>query len=543
MPNLQFLTHTMASYDQQKPGWHREERRLYGHDAVLEELLQWKGETDDDLAARKQTAGYITLPKLHASTLIGHLSGQTPMPEFGKLGKVPERRGGIPTLAELLWFNVDGVGQDGTEMMPWVDGVNERALATGYRWVMVEMPSLATLRNIREAAGRSPDGPVTMQDVLEGFRPYPVEYGPQAVPFYQMTNGRLDFAVVKILLTPTSWVDDGGSVTGTSSGFYLLVRRGFRGLGDTYAEGGWWKFDENQEPIEDGHGTWDQTLGQIPLFQFLGEPSTGTTERPAIARSLTMELGQIAVSLMVLRSARDYNIVQAAKSVLHVLGINPPEHEKVLVQSNAGSLMVGYPPVLDPVGGVAIPQIWCSSAALLDSQAFESVIKSGLEEAREIMVKQVTSGLDASGEKVKASFAEGTSPLLARLAATRQQAINTFLYFASLRFGIQQPNASVQIPREFDLAPVIDNIDAALARLKRSWLRSQTWEKHLLIRAGDEEGTLPEDKAERKKIEDELTESGKLVTEAVDLTLDDDPNAPSRQTKPPEASGPQGVAA
>jgi len=198
--------------------------------------------------------------------------------------------------------------------------------------------------------------------------------------------------------------------------------------------------------------------------------------------------------------------------------------------------------VVTDIGTIAIPTIWNSSAALLDSQAFESVIKSGLEEAREIMVKQVTSGLDASGEKVKASFAEGTSPLLARLAATRQQAINTFLYFASLRLGISQPNASVLIPREFDLAPVIDNIDAALARLKRSWLRSPTWEKHLLIRAGDEEGTLPEEKAEREKIEKELEESATL-TEPVDETLDDAPDTPGRQTKPPAAGGPQGVAA
>ena len=542
MPNFPFLTHTMASYDQQLAGWHREERRLYGHDAVLEELLQWKGETDDDFLARKQTAGYITLPKLHASTLIGHLSGQTPMPDFRALGKVRERgEVNTPILAELLWFNLGGIGQDGQEFMPYFDGVNERALATGYRWVMVEMPSLATLRNIRESNGRSPDGPVTMQDVLEGFRPYPVEYGPQAVPFYQMTNGRLDFAVIRILITPDVLVDAGGAVTGTGMGFYLLVRRGYRGLGDAYAEGGWWKFDEQQEQLEDGHGTWDQTLGQIPLFQFLGEPSTGTTERPAIARSLTMELGQIAVALMILRSARDYNIIQAAKSILHVLGIDPASHKLVTAQSDGGSIMVGYPPVVDPVGGVAIPQIWCSSAALLDSQAFESVIKSSLEEAREIMVKQVTSGLDASGEKVKASFAEGTSPLLARIAATRQGGINTFLYFAALRLNVQ-PNASVQIPREFDLAPVVDNIDAMLARLKRSWLRSPTWEKHLLIRAGDEEGMLPEEKDQRKTIEDELKASA-TVTEPADETLDDDPNAPSRQTKQVTPSGPQGVAA
>ena len=331
---------------------------------------------------------------------------------------------------------------------------------------------------------------------------------------------------------------------------HSLVRRGFRGLGDAYAEGGWWKFDEQQEPLEDGHGTWDQTLGQIPLFQFLGEPSTGTTERPAIARSLTMELGQIAVGLMMLRSARDYNLIQAAKSVNHVLGIDPDSHGKVLEQANLGSITIGYPPVMGPDGRVITPTIWNSSEGLVASQAFESVITSSLDEAREIMVKQVTSGLDASGAKVKASFAEGTSPLLSRLAGTRQQGINTFLYFASLRFGIQKPTASVKITREFDLEPVVAKIDDALSRLKRSWLRSPTWEQHLLIRAGDEEGMLPEDKTLRATIEQELADSA-TPTDPLNPTLDDLATTPGRQSATPKpaapaapgSGAPQGVAA
>ena len=104
MPSLPFLAHTLPLYDLHVASWHREERRLEGGDAVLEELLQWKGETDDDLSARKATAGYIILPKLHATTLTGHLSRQTPMPEFGDLGKVRERAGltGNKSAAELL---------------------------------------------------------------------------------------------------------------------------------------------------------------------------------------------------------------------------------------------------------------------------------------------------------------------------------------------------------------------------------------------------------------------------------------------------------
>jgi hypothetical protein len=538
MPN--FLTQTLPLYDSHLSGWNRDERRLYGGDAVLEELRQWKGESTDDLAVRLETAGYMPLPKNHTMTLSGHLSSQTPMPQFQELGEARTRDKirGAKSRAELLWYNIDGIGQQGSEFLPWFDAVQERAMATGYRWILVEKPSLSVLQTMRDLRGGRTDGKVT-GDEEEFFRPYAVVYSPTQVPFWQYTSGMLDFAVIRIPLVPTNLVDEAGNFTGTDLGFYLLVRRGFKGLGEAYAGGGWWKYDGNEQLVTDGDGnpatgTWDQTLGQIPLFQFIGEPSSGTSARPAIARSLTMELGQIAVGLMILRSARDYNIVQAAKSINWILGIDSEKHGDVIAQNELGSITIGVPPVMGPAGAQLVPSIWNSSAALLDSSAFESVIRSSLEEAREIMVKQVTSTPDSSGRSKEAGFAEATSPLLARLAATRQQAMNTFLYFASLRFGIPNPTASVQIPREFDLAPVVDDIDDMLSALKRSWLRSPTWERELLLKRGDERGMLPEDKTLRDTIEAEL-EASATPTEAVDPLLDDLSGTPSRQplTKTP----------
>lgn len=545
MPSLPFLTHTLKLYTDHLDGWNRDERRHYGGDAILQELPQWKGESADDHQVRLRTAGYLPLPKSHTLTLTGHLSSQTPMPEFGQLGKPRERSRitGPPNMAELILFNLDGAGQDGKELMAYTDEVNERALATGYRWTLVEMPTLQRLAEIRASrrgvpredtaavarfAGDVANAPVTMQDVLEGFRPFPVEWGPQVVPFWwPISGGPLDFAVARIPIESDVMVSDSGEIVGDVDGFYLLVRRGYRGLGDQWANGGWWKLDSEHAVVSEG--TWDQTLGQIPLFKFYGESSTGTHERPAIARSLTMELGQISAMLMNLRSARDYNIIQAAKSVNHVLGIDPENHGKVITQQEAGSITVGYPPVMHPNGEVGIPTIWNSAEGLVASQAFESVITSSLNEAREIMVKQITSAPESSGESKKAGFAEATSPLLARLAGTRQQWLNTLLYFTSLRLGIQNPLANVEIPRVFKLEPLVDDIDAMLSRLKRSWLRSPTWEEALLLRAGEESGTLPEDK--RKQIEAELKASA-TPTEPQDVLLDDEEGTPGRQPPP-----------
>lgn len=524
-----FLDYALPKlYHAHLDAWKREERRLHGGDAVLPELLKWKGEGDDYYASRLAQAGYIPFPKTHATTLTGHLSKETPMPEYGRLGKVRSRSQVTqPSLAEILHYNVDGIGQDGTEFLPFFDGVQERAIAAGYRWILVEMPSRDTLAGIRATNGREPDGEqVTMQDVLEGFRPYAVEYSPIDVPFWQITNGRLDFAVIKIPIAPVSLVDEGGSVLPYADGYYLLVRRGFTGLGTEWAPGGWWKFDPDHNEID--AGTWDQTLGQIPLFPFIGEPNPGTTERPAIGRSLTMELGQIAVSLMNRISERNWNITFSAKSINYILGIDPEAHTKVVEQQDLGSITVGVPPVMLQDGTVGIPAMWNSSAASLDSAVFRDAIESGLSEAREIMVKQVTSTPDSSGRSKEAGFAEATSPLLARLAGTRQQAMNTFLYFASLRLGVVQPNASVEIPRDFNLQPVVDDIDAMLSTLKRSWLRSPTWEADLIVRAGDERGLLPEDPAKRKRIEAELAASA-TPTEPEDVTADDAEGTPGRR--------------
>lgn len=530
MPRYPFLEHVSPMYTQHLAGWQREERRLYGGDAVLTELLRWKGETEDYYTSRLAQAGYLNFPKLHATTLTGHLSQDTPTPEYGQLGKIRSRSAiDQPSDAEILHYNVDGIGMDGTELLPWFDGVQERAIATGYRWILVEMPTLATLREIRLINGRDPDTPELLgDDRTQGFRPYAVEYSPIRVKFWQITNGQLDFAVIRIPLTQESLVDEAGVIQTQADGYYLLVRRGFTGLGTLWSGGGWWKFDPDHTLLE--AGSWEQTNGWIPLFPFIGEPSPGTTERPALARSLTMELGQIAIGLMNRISERNWNLTFAAKSMNYILGIDPDSHAKVIEQQDMGSITVGVPPVMLQDGKVGIPTMWNSSAAALDSGVFKDAIEGGIAEAREVMVRQVTSTPDSSGRSKEAGFAEATSPLLARLAGTRQQAINTFLYFASLRLGIQQPNASVTIARDFDLQPVVDDIDAMLSTLKRSWLRSPTWEKELIIRAGDERGLLPEDKAKRTQIENELLASA-TPTEPEEPTADDEEGTPGRRAR------------
>src|SRR5678815_2782308 len=149
--------------------WRREERRFYGRDAVLGdalrevELEKFTNETDPSYRARKAQATYLNFPLIHAKILAGHLARVAPMPNYGTLGDVRSRDeigAGSETVAEAFHYNCDGVGKDGTQFRTWTTGVQERAIATGHRWVMVEMPRRP-----------DPERPVRGTDIRAGFRP------------------------------------------------------------------------------------------------------------------------------------------------------------------------------------------------------------------------------------------------------------------------------------------------------------------------------------------------------------------------------------
>ncbi|HSB53229.1 MAG TPA: hypothetical protein VLD58_02700, partial [Gemmatimonadales bacterium] len=380
-----------------------------------------------------------------------------PEPDWGNLGlRTPRAEGAPQSLASLLWYNADGTGQDGNQLPAFLDGVLKRACATGYRWVFTEMPNRTALATLR-AARRDGFGAlaafdrgasvlrVTQQDQLDGFRPYFVEYSPLHCTRRRIARGVLDYMVLRVPLDPAQEVTDTGLPVPATYGRYLLVRAGYRGLGAMWQEGGWWLYTNDHEEID--HGTWESTRGLIPMVRCVGEQSPGTWEHPALARSLTMELGQIAVDLMNARSEQRHNARQAAKTILWGLGMDGTAQSAAGTQVTAGSLLVGVPPVQNPDGSYLIPQIWSSSSALMDTQVYGQIIADGLSEARELMVRQVTSTPDSSGESKKAGFEEGTSPMLARMAANFETWVNSLLYFWGQRAGIPTPTASITMPR------------------------------------------------------------------------------------------------
>jgi hypothetical protein len=532
--DLMWLAEEHPEYTARKASWAREERRLAGGDDVLTELqnFDWEEVNGVHHKARIAQALYINLPLKHASTVTGHLRKHAPRPgqglSFGALGDVRER-GDIdtPERAELAWYNLDGIGSDGSSWESWWDAVDVNAQATGHRWIMVEAPD---------------SSPQNYEDELAGDRPFAVEYSPLEVINWMYVKGVLQFAVIR------TFVDlphvEGGRFVGrkpTDMGYYLLVRKGCKLLGDEFAGGGWWVFDYERKPLDGREGTWDKTKGEIPLFPHFGRKARGTTEKPVMSQSDTMELGQLAVSMMNAKSARLFDFWDACASKIFMLGATP-EVMKVVSPMYKSSQLVAVPRGQDKDTGEKFqPTVYDGSTGAVVADVADRLEASQWESARQMSMEKVTQPGE-SGASKDAGFAEASAPDLVRRAMLREQSENTLLYFLALRWGAK-PDAYSQWGRKFDLNPLVDEIDATFVTMQESGLDSATLAVELVMSAISERKVITDDTL-LKKVRTEL-EAGvkqKAAQKQADLELfrnarNRPPGTPPGDGTPPPAGG------
>lgn len=525
--SLAFLDQRHAVHAANLDAWRRDERRLEGGDAVLDELARLEDESDASYTTRKGDAAYRNFARSHAVAVTGTLSSHRPQPRagfsMGTLGDVRERaKIDTPTLAEAVYYNVDGIGADGTELPAFFDDVDVRAQATGHRWLLCEMPSLAEIRAGRRASGERgvPSDLVsaTLADELAGFRPYLVEFSPIDVTNWYVKTGQLQFAVIRVATADPTL--EAGELTDPEKdkGFYLLVRAGFRGLGDAFAGGGWWVFDKDKAFLRSG--SWSRTRGAIPLWPHYGEPARGTAERPAMSRSSTAMLGQIGVRLMNVNSARVFDYTDACASKMFFLGADGTLMTTIAGQKK--NVWIGVPnmSVPDGEGGTKEQPIalYDGSMGAVAADVSQGIVDAIFAEARDESFQQLTSTVDSTGESKRAGFAENKAPFLARRAKLRQQSEQTFVWFAELRSGRVADGASPEgysvWPVEFDLAPVVEAVDANLDRMRRAGLRSPTLEVGLVKTGLMEDGLWPEEPAEQDAAERELEQSAQQASSA-----------------------------
>jgi hypothetical protein len=524
-------------YEAQIRHWEREERRLYGQDRVLDELVRfdWEEEGGAHYEARQRQATYINLPEVHASLITGHVSKKRPKPgaglSFGALGEVrtKEKLVGTPSAAEMFYYNVDGIGQDSSRWDAWWDGASKRAEATGHRWIHVEVPRRD--RRLEEE--------ITVADEMAGFRPFLIEHSPTRVTNWWHHNGELQFAVMRLIVDePIVGKEDGilWMPQMKTPGYYLMVREGCRMLGDRFAAGGWWVWSSTLELIDEGN--WAKTGGRIPLFPLFAEMDPGTFEHPTISRSQTMELGQIAIGLMNQISARDFDYFDAAQSKTFVSGADPSIAQTVISQLKS-SQVVFIPPRLNEDGSVSQPVVTDGSQGAVTAEISKTIIEAKLEEAKMIMIEKATSSIDSSGSKQVASFDEASSPTLVRRAALRSQAETNAINFAEQRWGkTKNPTGYSEYPDNYALAPLVNDIDAQLDTIRRSGASSPSFVTGLVMAAADERGVMPED-VPRDTIKAELLQS--LEQKAAQLSAAADARTKMLQegldslSKPPKA--------
>lgn len=520
-------------YKSHKERWKRNERRLRGGEAVLDELRPYEWEyahhdeedTDAILSAMKRgnltehysrrqaEATYINFPDMYATAMTGFLMRKVPEAgsglTFGALGNV-ERTGRRPSAAEMVFYNVDGAGVDGSQWDTWWMAVQRRAMATGHRWLFCDAPL---------------EGAENEQDWLDGRRPYLTEFSPLSVPMWYFEDGHLAFAVVKEF-RPAPLVKN-GQLTGMDpqkQHYMLMVREGVEVLGDEFAGGGWWLFDPDTKKVEvngeEVKGDWESTGGEIPLWAHYYDRDKGGPSFPAFSRSGLTELGQLAVSYMNLSSAWDFDIWDAAGSVQLLLGVTQTAFNIATGMLSRGNKMAPVPK--DDDSGT-VPDVYDASQGAVSSQVFTARLEMKHAEASRLAAMESIGTPDASGESKKAGFADLKSPRLALMASEIEQSQNTAIHFLEQRFtGTDTPSGEVKWDREFELMSMVEEVREIFELEALSRVRSQTVAVEGMLKALRDRNFIPNDETlETIRGEYRRAAADRSTREATERTLEE----------------------
>jgi len=451
--------------------WTKNERRLRGGEEIFDELFPWDYETRgmDEHKQRQDRAVYVNFPSRMTEKFVGHLSREAPRPgeavSFGPLGEISINPVGELTRADMLYRSVDGTGDYGSDWVSFFDGVQKRAMATGHRWLVVEVPPVDA------------EASLTLADEEAGQRPYVVEYSPTKVPDWHYANGVLEYLIINYS-TRVPTIEGAKFSVESEQRKIIYVKSGFDGLGTTFADGGWWLFDAKENLL--GNGDWERTLGQIPAVPFFYEMDKVKFSRPAIT-----QMGQIAVAHMNLGSAGDNDAIEGGIRRIWGLGIRPEEHEQVIKQVKAGSRFVSIP--TSSAEG-RNPQI-IDSAQASANQAVESRMTRHEESAGFLAMDELRTGANTSGFARQVEFFNVKSPRLALMARHRSAAENAILRFSILRWGeTDTSTAFIKWKPDFDPSPVIKDIAEVFSLLTERGIDSTTLDTLLIEAALTDKG-------------------------------------------------------
>lgn len=521
MPSREWLDSKNPIYVKWLSVWKRNEMLLRGGAQVIESQLRrfdWetKDEADTPFKERVKNAVYINFADMYMTTMSGHLLRAAPKADddlsFGQLGKVKRSSStALPTLAELINYNVDGVGNDGSQWDNWWMAAWHRAGATGHRWIFVEAP-------IRAATTGA-------DQLVNGLRPWLVEYSPVAVPNWDIRQGVLQWAIIRTR-TRNLTLTENGVLKGNDGGrgYLFLCRAGVTIFGEEYAKGGWFLFDNDKNPIAapEGSGNWELTDGDIPMVPLFYRRDSGRDSdeamdaEPAMSLPGISELNNASVSYMNLSSAADYDVWDAAMSLLFLVNVGPEGWQLATDKKNDGSKWI---PIRGQEGMGSstsmAPQVVDSAAGAVVAEIFEKRLERKLKEVRQVAMNEAVLSPDASGTSRQLGFIEGKGPRLTQFASELEQAQNSVIMFLELRAGFDSPAGVVLWPRVFDLRDVVESIKDVFGLEKLAGISSPTMRKKAMRRAIVATGLATDDN-ELNDIEGEYAADAAKAQEARD---------------------------
>lgn len=532
MPSeFDFLDELHPTYKANRDLYKRLERRGFGK--ATDDLLSFVGEAPELLALRQDRASYSNFMRAHANGVTGHLrqfgapeagSDRFSMGSLGLVRPVDLVRPGADSIGETIYYNVDGVGGDGSEWPAFFDSVDIRAQYTGHRILVVETPGL-------------PDGVTepSQATVNAGQRGFITEWSPLEETMWDESLGQKLYSILRINTEGRRVVDGkfenpGQSVSSGEDpfpgrGYYLLVRKGCTLLGPRFKGGGYWLFSKDKKILKTK--PWGPALGgEIPMWYHYGERSKGTVETPALSRSPTEGLGRIAVSLMDQLSARDWDAFDAARSGKWFSPGTPNVMAAIKEQWDNHSLHIGVPRAFDEETGISTDvTILDDSAGAVAATVFQSIIDAKYREASEESFQNLTSMPDSSGVRAAYGFAEGKAPYLALRAALRQGSEQNAIRFLEMRMG-KVPTGFCKYLRKYTLQTAIDDVDRAFQTLRLNQMRSPSMEPEMVIRAiKDRLGSLPlpqgvTEETVRTELRTSSTKAGQAETQQQTLATD-----------------------
>lgn len=497
-----WLTVKSPMYEECVEEWERNERLILGgRDVVNSELIlyDWEEVDGDRARGRKDSAMYTNFVDRFAEVMTGHIWRQRPTPEdtldFGGLGEVRRERDlAKPTPAELIFYNADGLGRDGTQWDPYWQSVAKMAVATGHRWVYVEGP---------------PEQPKSRADEINGMRPYLSDYSPRAVLNHHYERGQLAFAVIKRGVRSPKIVRGALQGNKPSTEYLLVTREGFSDYGETYAQGGWFLFDEEGNEIDREEG-WVDTEGEIPLVPLYYDRVRPQEAMNRMSRSGTTELGAAAVLHMNLESAASWDLWDAAASAIALAGVDQEGYKLFIDIVKGGSR---YAPLKMNEDSKTVPAVRDLSMGAAVAQAFKVRIEQVKETVVELMLNEIQVSPDASGSARRTSWTDVRSHKLSTFAANIETAQNAVLSWLEGMWGERGRSASVEWKREFDLIDPLASASLFFETENAAGVTSPTLKTKILVSVAKSIGFLGDDE-EQQKVEAEYDKSAKQQEDA-----------------------------